>query len=89
MGSVRAALNYSVDNGRPIDYYFYDPGPDLELNPPGTDTREMEIRDGWPMADSFSVDGEGFEIGASAAASPTSTTTQRSWLLSTRKSSTS
>ena len=63
MGSVRTALNYSVDNGRPIDYYFYDPGPDLDLNPPGTDTREMEIRDGWPMADSFSVDGEGFEIG--------------------------
>ena len=63
MGSVRAALNYSVDNGRPIDYYFYDPGPDLKLNPPGTDTREMEIRDGWPMADSFSVDREGFEIG--------------------------
>ena len=63
MGSVRAALNYSVDNGRPIDYYFYEPDPHLELNPPGTDSREMEIRDGWPMADRFSVDREGFEIG--------------------------
>ena len=63
MGSVRAALNYSVDNGRPIDYYFYEPDPDLELNPPGTDSREMVIRDGWPMADRFSVDREGFEIG--------------------------
>ena len=63
MSSVRATLNYSVDNGRPIDYYFYDPDPGLELNPPGTDVREMEIRDGWPMADRFSADREGFEIG--------------------------
>ena len=62
MSSVRAALNYSVDNGRPIDYYFYEPAPELELNPPGTDPREMEIRDGWPMADRFSVDREGFEV---------------------------
>ena len=62
MSSVRAALNYSVDNGRPIDYYFYEPDPDLELNPPGTDSREMEIRDGWPMADRLSADREGFEI---------------------------
>jgi F-type H+-transporting ATPase subunit gamma len=23
--SVRAMLNYSVDNGRPIDYYLYEP----------------------------------------------------------------
>ena len=67
MSSVRAALNYSVDNGRPIDYYFYEPDPALELNPPGTDTREMEIRDGWPLADRFSADCEGFEIGHFAA----------------------
>ena len=64
MDRVLAALNYSVDNGRPIDYYFYDPGSDVELNPPGTDSREMEIRNGWPMADGFSVDREGFEIGS-------------------------
>ena len=63
MSSVRATLNYSVDNGRPIDYYFYEPDPELELNPPGTDAREVEIRDGWPMSDCFSVDREGFEIG--------------------------
>lgn len=67
MSTVRAALNYSVDNGRPIDYYFYEPDPALELNPPGTDTREMEIRDGWPLADRFSADREGFEIGHFAA----------------------
>lgn len=62
INSVRAEINYSVDNGRPIDYYFYDPDPSLELNPPGTDVREVEIRDGWPMADKFDVDREGFEI---------------------------
>lgn len=62
MASVRAELNYSVDNGRPIDYYFYEPDPALELNPPGTDVRETEIHDGWPLADKFDVDREGFEI---------------------------
>jgi len=60
--SVRAAMNYSVDNGRPIDYYFYEPDPALPLNPPGTDVREVEIRDGWPLAERFSVDREGFEL---------------------------
>lgn len=60
--SVRASLNYSVDNGRPIDYYFYDPDPSLTLNPPGTDIKEMSIEDGWSRAASFSADREGFEI---------------------------
>ncbi len=59
---VKAPFYYSVDNGRPIDYYFYEPDPALELNPPGTDVHEMEVRNGWPIADSFSVDREGFEI---------------------------
>jgi len=60
--SVRATLNYSVDNGVPPDYYFYEPDPSVKLNPPGTDLREVEIRDGWPQANRFSVDREGFEI---------------------------
>jgi hypothetical protein len=60
--SVTATMNYSVDNGRPIDQYFYEPGPDVELNPPGTDAREVAIEDGWPEADSCSLDREGFEI---------------------------
>lgn len=59
---VKAPLNYSIDNGRPIDYYFYEPDPALELNPPGTDVHEMEIRNGWSMANNFSTDKEGFEI---------------------------
>lgn len=62
MASVRASLNYSVDNGRPIDYYFYEPDPSLILNPPGTDVREVEIGDGWPNAERLSLDREGFEI---------------------------
>jgi hypothetical protein len=60
--SVLAELNYSADNGRPIDYYFYEPDPELKLNPPGTDVRKVEIEDGWPRADKFSADREGFEI---------------------------
>jgi hypothetical protein len=57
---VRATLNYSVDNGRPPDYYFYEPDEPVELNPPGTDAREVDIHDGWPQVDSLSLDREGF-----------------------------
>lgn len=60
--SVRATLNYSVDNGIPPDYYFYEPDPSVVLNPPGTDPREVEIHDGWPEAGRLSADREGFEI---------------------------
>ena len=59
---VRATLNYSVDNGIPPDYYFYEPDPSVKLNPPGTDPREVLIEDGWPLADRLSADREGFEI---------------------------
>ncbi len=60
--SVQAEINYSADNGRHIDYYFYEPDPSVKLNPPGTDVRRVEIRDGWSRAGDFSVDREGFEI---------------------------
>lgn len=60
--SVRTEINYSADNGRPIDYYFYEPDPSLALNPPGTDKRVVEIEDAWPKAEKISVDREGFEI---------------------------
>jgi hypothetical protein len=60
--AVRATLNYSLDNGRPPDYYFYEPDPSVTLNPPGTDAQEMQIENGWPTATKFSVDREGFEI---------------------------
>ncbi len=59
---VRATLNYSVDNGIPPDYYFYEPDPGVKLNPPGTDLREVAIHDGWPEVDRLSADREGFEL---------------------------
>lgn len=62
MRSVRATMNYTVDNGVPPDYYFYEPEPGTRLNPPGTDPREVEIHDAWPIADRLSVDREGFEL---------------------------
>lgn len=62
--AVQATLNYSVDNGRPIDYYFYEPDPSLTLNPPGTDVRQVTIVDAWDRAEALSVDREGFEIRA-------------------------
>ncbi len=61
-GSVRATLNYSVDNGIPPDYYFYEPDPAVKLNPPGTDPREVDIHEGWPSVQGFSADREGFEL---------------------------
>ena len=60
--SVRATLNYSIDNGRPPDYYFYEPDHPIELNPPGTDAQEVNIHNGWPRVDTFSTDREGFEL---------------------------
>ena len=62
MTDVRTQLNYSADNGRAIDYYFYEPDSSVELNPPGTDAQEVLIRDGWSQADAFSLDAEGFVI---------------------------
>ena len=59
---VRATLNYSLDNGRPPDYYFYEPDPAVELNPPGTDPHEVAIHDGWPEVDRLSLDREGFVL---------------------------
>ncbi len=59
---VRATLNYSVDNGRPPDYYFYEPDPGTQLNPPGTDPHEVDMHDGWPQVAQFSADREGFAL---------------------------
>lgn len=59
---VQAQMNYSVDNGRPIDYYFYEPQNPPEPNPPGTDTHAVQVHDGWAEAAQLSVDKEGFEL---------------------------
>ena len=60
--SVRATMQYTVDNGAAPDYYFYEPDPSVKLNPPGTDTREVEIEDAWSRTGELSVDREGFEL---------------------------
>ena len=60
--TVRATLNYSVDNGIPPDYYFYEPDEPVKLNPPGTDPHEVEIHDGWPDVDHISLDRVGFAL---------------------------
>lgn len=60
--TVRATMNYTVDNGMPPDYYFYEPDPAVKLNPPGTDPREVDIHDAWPDVDRLSLDREGFEL---------------------------
>jgi hypothetical protein len=59
---VVSTINYTEDNGIPPDYYFYDPDPSIELNPPGTDHREVKIYNGWPNVNEFSLDREGFEL---------------------------
>jgi hypothetical protein len=62
MAYVNATMNYTVDNGIPPDYYFYEPDASVKLNPPGTDVKEVKIFDGWPKVDMFSLDREGFEL---------------------------
>ena len=59
---VKTSMNYSVDNGRPIDYYFYEPEPGLQLNPPGTETQDVLVYDAWGEVDQLSVNREGFEL---------------------------
>ena len=60
--SVRATMQYTLDNGVAPDYYFYDPDPSVQLNPPGTDPREVEIHDAWSRVAELSADREGFEL---------------------------
>ena len=62
LASVPATLNYSVDNGRPPDYYFYEPDPGTVLNPPGTDLQPVDIHDAWHLREQLSLDREGFEL---------------------------
>ena len=59
--SVRAKLNYTVDSGKEPVYYFYDPDPSVQLNPPGTDIHEVPIFDAWSIKADISADREGFE----------------------------
>ena len=60
--SVRATMQYTVDNGVAPDYYFYEPEASVKVNPPGTDPHEVEIQNAWPRVAGLSADREGFEL---------------------------
>lgn len=59
---IRATLNYSADNGRRLNVWFYEPDGEVDRNPGGSEPREVAIHDGWPQATQLSADREGFEI---------------------------
>jgi len=61
-GRVTVELLYSADNGRPLDYFFFEPDASIERNPPGTDPRRVEMHPAWPVSDQLNVDREGFEL---------------------------
>ena len=60
--TVKASLNYTQDIGRPIDYYFYEPEPGTQKDESGTDLKEVEVHNGWPNVNDFSLDKQGFEL---------------------------
>ncbi len=60
--SVRATLQYTVDNGVAPDDYFHEPEPSVKVNPPDTDAREVEIHNAWPHVSARSADREGIEL---------------------------
>jgi hypothetical protein len=60
--SVRATFNYTLDDGTVPEAYFYEPPAGTVIRTPGNDPREMQIADGWPLANTFSLDREGFAL---------------------------
>jgi hypothetical protein len=60
--SVRATLNYTLDDGSVPEAYFYEPPPGTVINKPGNDPQEIAIFDGWSRADAFALDREGFAL---------------------------
>ena len=39
--AVRATLNYSADNGRRLNTWFYEPDGEVDRNPPGSEPRTV------------------------------------------------
>jgi hypothetical protein len=58
--AVRSTLNYTLDNGKVPEVYFYDPPPGTQIHAPGDDTQEVTIHNAWDKAGDFEVDREGF-----------------------------
>jgi len=59
---VSAMLNYTADTETAPEVYLYEPPAGTLVRPPGDDPREMQIIDGWPRANGFLLDREGFEL---------------------------
>ena len=60
--SVRSNFNYTLDDGKVPEVYFYEPPPGTVISPPGNDPHRMRIDDGWSRADTFALDREGFAL---------------------------
>ncbi len=61
--AVETVMNYSEDGETPIGYWFYKPeGAHEKLRPAGQDRHTVRVQDAWPIADTASVDVEGFEL---------------------------
>jgi hypothetical protein len=60
--SVRSTFNYTRDDGKVPEVYFYEPPAGTVVSAPGNDPHTMQIDDGWSRAQSFSLDREGFAL---------------------------
>jgi len=60
--SVRAILNYTLDDGSVPEVYFYEPPAGTIVQKPGNDPQSLPIFDAWPHAERFSLDREGFAL---------------------------
>jgi len=59
-GAIRAKLNYIIDTGKPPVAIIDWPEMEHEANPPQYETKEVAIRDGRPIKDTFALDLHGF-----------------------------
>lgn len=61
---VETLMNYSSEAEGQIGYWFYEPSPEnkVPLFPAGQERHVIKVEDAWPIADTASVDAEGFEI---------------------------
>ena len=60
--SVRANLNYTLDDGSVPEAYFYEPPAGTIVQNPGNDPQSLPIFDAWPNVERFSLDREGFAL---------------------------
>jgi hypothetical protein len=60
--SVRAILNYTLDDGSLPEAYFYEPPAGTIVQNPGNDPQSLPIFDAWPHVERFSLDREGFAL---------------------------